>query len=243
MKIVFVDETENAKRLPRFYAVSAVVVDSVNYTSVRADIEKALADAGWCPEHEFKGIVLFSSTQGDTSVSIEKRIDAAAGIVGSTMSDKNARCACAFAWNLEGSGTANHLRLVEDAIKCALPRSTSKMRDKNVCVVFADQKDSIPRTELSAVAKRALRVRGYMMLEDVVVVESSCAQPGVLLADIAAYLGMWTYAGHVEGNPQSALFDEAGGSVPARVGEKLDAVQRVLEGGSGLRFMPKLPRR
>ncbi|MCL4078433.1 hypothetical protein MX659_02290 [Coriobacteriia bacterium Es71-Z0120] len=121
-----------------------------------------------------------------------------------------------------------------------MAKAPGKQRDKNLVVVYADEKQSVPATDLSATIKKAVEARGYTLLEDVNIVQSSCATPGVLLADVIAYLSMWVYAGHKAASAQASLFDGNPGSVPKHLEQKLHAVSAILERGSGVSFVPKL---
>jgi len=238
VKLVFIDETENSTHVPGFYAVCAVAVDATKYNRVRQAVDKALDDCAWCRDHEFKGSVIFSSTKGDTSVTTEQRVDAAASMVAATVSKANARVSCAIAWTDKGGSVKQHLELVATAVARSLAPA-GKAAGKDLVAVFADNKDQIKPKDLSAAIKKAVKSRGYALAEDVVIVSSSCEWPGVLLADVLAYLGMWTYAGHKLAGAQLSLFE--GGIEPsADVLRKLETVQEVLESGAALQFAPKL---
>ena len=241
MKIVFLDETENSNILPGFYGICAVVVDVANYSVVRREIEAALDAVGWSRDREFKGNTLFSSGKGDTTVPIDDRIEAAAMIVGATIAASNARCVSAFARNTNGNGPDNHVSLVQVAIEAGLARNRRRTNGKDLCAVYADSNATVPFGPLSRAVNEAVTSRGYVMVEDVVPVDSSCAHPGILLADVLAHMAMWTYAGHESGNPQGSLFDEVTGRVPPTSERKLVTVQRVLEHGAELKFKPRLP--
>jgi hypothetical protein len=69
MKLVFVDEVEQPHKNADFFGVGALIIDSNFYRGLRAGVEKALKDAGWNLQMEFKGRYLFSSSQGDTAKS------------------------------------------------------------------------------------------------------------------------------------------------------------------------------
>jgi hypothetical protein len=238
VRIVFIDETENSTHVPGFYAVCAVSVDATKYKLVREAIEKALDDCGWCRDHEFKGAIVFSAKKGDPNVTTEQRVDAANSIVAATVSKANARVKCAIAWTDAGAAADKHVVLVEEAVARCLPPA-GREAGKDVVVVFADNKDGIKTGELSAAIKKAVESRGYTLVEDVVVVTSSCDVPGVLLADVLAYLGMWTYATHKIAGRQLALFE--GDDVPSpAILKKMEVVQAVLESGAALEFRPKL---
>lgn len=240
MKLVFVDETGNSQHLPGFYAACAVCVDATKYKVVRDEVEKALASAGWDRVHEFKGSAIFSSTKGDTGVDIDGRIDVASQIVSSTVSKSNSRATPVIAWNTNGDSTGNHLDLVEKAVAKCLPKATTGKDGKDLCVVFVDQKDGVPKSDLLARIRQAAVSRGYSVVEDIVVVTSSCDAPGIMLADILAYLGMWTYADHTLGKGQQTLFDDSGTTPTATMIRKMESVRQMLESGSDLRFSPKL---
>lgn len=238
MRLVFIDETENSTHVPGFYAVCAVSVDSTKYKLVRDAIDKALDDCGWCRDHEFKGAIVFSAKKGDPNITTEQRVDVAGSIVAATVSKANARVKCSIAWTDTGGTADQHVSLVEEAVIRCLPVA-GKAAGKDIVVVFADNKDGIKRSALSAAVKKAVSSRGYTLVEDVVVVTSSCDVPGVLLADVLAYLGMWTYATHKLSGKQLALFEDEK-TPSAAVLKKMDVVQGVLESGAALEFRPKL---
>lgn len=238
MKLVFIDETENSTHVPGFYAVCAVSIDSTKYKLVREAIDTALDHCGWCRDHEFKGAIVFSAKKGDPNVSTEQRVDAASSIVAATVSKANARVKCAIAWTDTGGTVDKHVALVEEAVaRCLSP--AGKAAGKDVVVVFADKKDGIKSSVLTAAVKKAVASRGYTLVEDVVVVTSSCDVPGILLADVLAYLGMWTYATHKLSGKQLALFEDDQAPSQA-VLKKMEVVQGVLESGAALEFRPRL---
>ncbi|MBW2673814.1 MAG: hypothetical protein JRD89_10440 [Deltaproteobacteria bacterium] len=205
---------------------------------MRHAIDKALDDCDWCRDHEFKGSVIFSSTKGDTSVTTEQRVDAASSMVAATVSKANARVSCSIAWTDKGGGVKQHLDLVGQAVSRCLALA-GKAAGKDLVAVYADNKDEIKPPELSAAIKKAVKSRGYTLVEDVVVVASSCDWPGVLLADVLAYFGMWTYAGRRLAGSQLSLFE--GGDEPSpAVLRKMATVQEMLESGAALQFTPKL---
>jgi hypothetical protein len=242
VKLVFIDETENSTHVPGFYAVCAVAIDATKYKTVRQEIDKALDACKWLRSHEFKGSCMFSASKGDANVAVERRIDAVNRMVAATVSKANARAVPVIAWTDGGPSTENHLALVKQAIAGALKQKpTGKTKGKDLCFVFADGKDSIHFADLSDAVREAVQSRGYFMGEDVIVVSSSCASPGVLLADVLAYLGMWIYADRRLGAAQPTLFDDQEVPLSAAVITKIVAVQAVLETGSELRFCPTLP--
>ncbi|MDT8434760.1 MAG: hypothetical protein RQ731_08410 [Anaerosomatales bacterium] len=239
MKFVFIDETENSTHVPGFYAVCAVAVDSTKYGLVRDAVDRALDDCGWCRSIEFKGALIFSATKGDSAVSTERRVDAASAIVSTTVSKANNRASSAIAWTDKGGSNHTHIELVTEAVSRALKAKPGVGAGKDLVMVFADTKDGIKRKTLSQAVASAVNARGYRLVEDVVVVSSGCEWPGVLLADILAYLGMWTYAGHSMTDQQLSLFE--GGKAPSTsVLNKMTVVQAMLESGAALQFHPRL---
>lgn len=238
MRLVFINETENSTHVPGFYAVCAVSLDATKYKLVRGAIDGALDDCGWCRDHEFKGSILFSARKGDPDVATEQRVDAASSMVAATVTRANARVKCAIAWTDSGGTAETHVALVEEASSRCLPPA-GDAAGKDLVVVFADHKDGIRQSDLSAAVKRAAASRGYSLVEDVVVVTSSCDVPGVRLADVLAYLGMWTYAAHKLAGKQLALFEDDQGPSQS-VLTKMGVVQDVLESGAALEFRPML---
>lgn len=241
MKIIFIDETENSTHLPGFYAVCGIAVDATKYKTVRMEIDKALDGCSWNRDHEFKGACMFSPTKGDPAVTVDQRIDASSRMVSATMSKANARTSPVVAWTDAGSNVESHLSLVKTAIAgCLKQKPSGKNKGKDLCLVFLDKKMSVPYKMLSTTVRDAVQSRGYYMGEDIVLVDSSCSWPGVLLADILAYMAMWIYAYHKLGSPQPSLFDTGGVTLSATIIKKIEAVQAVLENGSELTFIPKL---
>jgi hypothetical protein len=238
MKLVFIDETENSTYVPGFYAVCAVAVDATKYNRMRQAVDKALDDCGWCRDYEFKGSVIFSSTKGDANVPTEQRVYAAHRMVAATVSKAKARVNCVIAWTDQGGDANQHLELVARAVSRCLA-SAGKAAGKDLVAVFADKKDIVNQRDLSDAIKKVVKSRGYTLVEHVVIVSSSCDWPGVLLADVLAYLSMWTYAGHKLKEAQPTLFE---GSVrpSENVLKKMAIVQKVLESGAAIKFVPKL---
>ncbi len=239
VKLVFIDETENSKHLPDFYAVCAVAVDATKYALLKDAVDNALKKCGWCSDFEFKGSWIFSSSKGDKSVSTEQRVDAAKSMVAATTSDKNARVKCVMAWTDQGGGQEQHLKLVSQAVKKSLPQASEQGKGKNLVAVFADRKDGISRKNLSDAIVKVTESRGYSIVEDVVVVPSSCKWRGIVLADIFAYLGMWVYAGVRSKSTQLSLLDGEI-KVTDSLLKKMASVQEVLSTGAGFHFVPRL---
>lgn len=76
MKLIFIDETSDSK-FKQYFGLCCAVIDSFYYSQLKNQFHKILLDGGWNQKVEFKGSCLFSASTGDTSITIDKRIDIA----------------------------------------------------------------------------------------------------------------------------------------------------------------------
>lgn len=119
---------------------------------------------------------------------------------------KNAKVKAAFAWNRGGDDAANHLRLLRKALLKLLKKPKSKVRDKNLCVVFTDENERVDYQSLRQAIRSVVAQRDWQLVEDVVEVRSSYYHVGVCYADLIAYLAAWVCLAGLEG-AQRALFE------------------------------------
>lgn len=116
MKFLFMDEVTHPQKNLNFLGIGAILIDSANYVKFKENFYEAFNELGWNPNIEFKGKYLFSR-KGDSSVSVEKRIDFIRKITESSKAQRNARYTFYFAYTFEGNDTENYSLLLTSIFK------------------------------------------------------------------------------------------------------------------------------
>jgi hypothetical protein len=226
MKLIFIDEVEQPQKAPGFFGIGALIVTSTFYRGLKEDINAAFKKAGWDQDEEFKGRYLFSSSKGDTDVGVDARIELVRTIVTGTTAAKNARAMFCLAFNYEGRNEANYLALARQALrKC--PKPANKKGDKNLAAVFYDRTDIAGAKAIGKVAEEAATERKVTLVETPTALTSSNDTPGLVVADILAYLKSWDV---ISPNPdeteQAAVFERAVDQLHA---DKLKTIRAILQ--------------
>jgi hypothetical protein len=137
VRFIFMDEIQQPKHAPDFFGVAGLFVNSSHYWTLKVSVDDALDAAKWDRGEEFKGRYIFSSTKGDGSVPVDKRIELVRTIVAATTAKKNARVRFCFAYNDKGKNAANYLDLVRKVIaKCPPPDNATQ--DKPLVSMYCD---------------------------------------------------------------------------------------------------------
>jgi hypothetical protein len=226
MKLIFVDEVEQPQKAPGFFGIGAFIVTSTFYRGLRDDVDDAFEEAHWDRDKEFKGRYLFSSSKGDTSVGIDARIELTQTIVKGTTAAKNARAMFCLAFNYEGRTESNYLALAGRALrKC--PKPPNKKGDKCLAAVYYDRTDIAGATAIGDMVEAAALTRKLTLVETPTPLASSNNTPGLIVADILAYLKSWDV---IHPNPdqtaQAALFETSVNQVHA---QKLKTIRDILQ--------------
>lgn len=202
------------------------MVDSSFYRALKETAHKAFRVAGWDQEEEFKGRYLFSSTKGDTNVDVNTRIELVRTIVQATTANKNARAMFCLAFDHEGRTEENYLTLLGRALrKC--PRPTNKKGDKSLAAVFYDRTDIASPKAIGKVVQEATAARRVTLIETPTPLTSSNATPGLIVADILAYLKSWdVISPHPSEAEQAEVFEKTVEQIHA---EKLRTIREILE--------------
>ena len=186
MKLVFVDETSDAK-YKDYFGICCAVVDHTKYRLIKSAFQKILLDGGWDPEIEFKGSYLFSASKGCTSVSVEERVGLAEEILKLNQSGKNARFKFAYLKLSSHDPKAEYLKFLPLLLRRVLPKATSGL-GKDILSVNCDYRTDVSPSEICESLLPVVKDKGYTLFEDVVMANSNFETVGILYADLVAYL-------------------------------------------------------
>ena len=131
-----------------------------------------------------------------------------------------------LAFNYEGRTQANYVALAGQALrKC--PKPVNKKGDKSLATVFYDRTDIASPIAINGVAEDAATARKLTLVERPTPLTSSNGSPGLIVADILAYLKSWDV---ISPNPneaeQAALFETPVGQLHA---EELKTIRATLQ--------------
>jgi hypothetical protein len=226
MKLIFFDEVEQPHKAPGFFGIGALIVSSTFYRGLKEDVGDAFNNAKWDQDEEFKGRYLFSSSKGDTDIGVDARIELVRTIVKGTTAAKNARAMFCLAFNYQGRSEGNYLTLAGQAIrKC--PKPTNKKGDKSLAAVFYDRTNIAAPKAISEVADEAAAARNVTLVETPTQLTSSNGTPGLVVADILAYLKSWdVISPDPDETDQAAVFEKAVDQLHA---DKLKTIREILQ--------------
>ena len=153
------------------------------------------------------------------------RIELVRKIVAKTTAQKNARARFCFAYSFDGRNSGNYLELIRRSIgRC--PKSANKKGDKDLAVTYYDQTDIAEASAITDAVGDALEERQRTLIETPTALRSSNRAPGLIVADVLAYLTSWDV---VSPNPdqtaQAALFETTVGQINAT---KLKTIREIL---------------
>jgi hypothetical protein len=187
MLLIFVDETSDSK-FKEYFGLSVATINHSQYKKIKNGFQDVLRKGGWDETIEFKGSYLFSATNGDKSVPIEKRIEIASGILDLNTANKNARMSFHYVMRKK---TENHKQEYLDTLPLvlnkALPKAT-KGTGKDIAAIYCDHRSDITSFEVQNVIAPILKKKGFTLLEKVAMPHSNFHTVGILYADIVGYL-------------------------------------------------------
>jgi hypothetical protein len=186
MKFIFLDETSDSDKKD-YFGVCCVIMDSYSYKIVKEKSQNILSKSGWDRDIEFKGSTLFSITKGDTSISVEKRIEIAKDLLSLNLAQKNARVQFAYCDFKTENFKSSYLQYLPTLLSRVLPRAP-KGAGKDLISIHYDQYDSISQEEFRKAIKEVINKKKYGLFEDVMASSSGFETTGILFADLVAYL-------------------------------------------------------
>jgi hypothetical protein len=120
--------------------------------------------AKWNRSEEFKGRYIFSSTKGDDSVPVDKRIELVRTIVSATTAKKNARVRFCFAYNDKGKNGENYLDLVAK-VTARCPQPENATQDKPLVSMYCDNLNEVKPKDIEAAVTDVLPIVAFGWLK------------------------------------------------------------------------------
>src|SRR5580765_5188439 len=111
MQLAFIDESSDSK-FKEYFGLCCAAINSHFYGPGKKEFQGILHQGGWDTSIEFKGHMLVSATQGDTSVSLDHRIQMASRIIALTAAKVNGRMTVRHASIKAGNHKQAYLRLL-----------------------------------------------------------------------------------------------------------------------------------
>lgn len=190
MKFLFLDEFKyDHSTSHKTYGLTGVVIDSQYYLSFKESFSSSLKSLGWDKKLEFKGRSMFSSTSGDKSISIDKRIAFMSDVVSMSKSKTGKTAKIHVFASLETYDKSCteyecYVKNLEKIIK-KLPQPSSKK--KSLVGVFYDENDCIDKVDFCIKIEQKLSSRKLNLFESPYPVKSSLENPGIMFADYVCY--------------------------------------------------------
>ncbi len=206
MRFVFVDEVYGSKEL-NFFGVGVLVVDATKYNPLFEAFYKTLKKHSWPVEKEIKGKYIFSRDPAKTGKTPEQMIVLTRDLTSSLLSAKSSRAELFFIFNKKGYSIENYLALLAVAFT-KIQKPTNQKNGKHLASCFLDDFNDLHAHHalVSEKLREAAGKRRYCLVDGTFsIVKSSNHSPGVIYADLLAYLARW-----VAENPEvepSTLFD------------------------------------
>lgn len=188
MLLVFVDETSDAK-FKDYFGLSIATINYTKYSKVKKEFLKVLKKSNWDESIEFKGSYLFSAKKGDTSVSIEERIEIAEKIIDLNTSKKNARMNFHYLQHKADpkDHAAEYLKHLPGILGKVIPKAPSGA-GKNIISLCCDYRSDVNISALRDEVVPVLEKKKYTIFEEPVMLTSNLNTVGILYADIIGYL-------------------------------------------------------
>ena len=186
MLLVFIDETSDSK-FKDYLGFSIATVNARFYPKIKTDALNILLSIGWDPDIEFKGSYLFSISSGCTDIDIEKRIDAANGLLDLNVANENRRMKFFFGDMRSTNHRHSYLTSLPGLLHKVLPRPP-KGAGKNLLILSCDHREDISQNELHDAMIPVIFDRGYVLYERVISSDSSFETIGLMFADLVGYL-------------------------------------------------------
>jgi len=187
MEFIFVDESSDSK-FKDYFGLCVAAVNSVHYRTVKQEFQALLRSSTWNETIEFKGSHLFSATKGDTSVSVEDRIEIAKQLLDLNSADKNSRFRFHYAGRHDCNSHKDEYLAVLPALVHRSLVKAKKGRGRDLVSVSCDRRDDISPMEIQTTILPAIEDRGYTLVEEVTAPLSNFNTVGILYADIVSYL-------------------------------------------------------
>ncbi len=188
MLFVFVDETSDSK-FKNYFGLSVVTINYTKYPKVKTEFQKILKKSKWDESIEFKGSCLFSTKSGDTTVSVEERIEIAEKVIDLNISKANARMN--FHYLKHQVSPKEHgkeyLRLLPLLLNKGIPKAPSGA-GKNMVSIHFDYRSDIDIKQLREAVTSILQNKDYVIFEEPQMTTSNFNTVGLLYADIIGYL-------------------------------------------------------
>lgn len=190
MKFLFLDEFKyDHSKSQKAYGLTGVVIDAQYYTSFKESFSSSIKTLGWDKKLELKGRSMFSSTSGDKSISVEKRVAFMSDVVEMSKSKtgKTAKIhvfASLETYDKSCSEYECYKKNFENIIK-KLPKPDSKK--KSLVGVFYDENDCIDPVDFCQHVENLISSRKLNLFESPFSVKSSLENPGIMFADYVCY--------------------------------------------------------
>lgn len=192
MKLVFVDEVHGSKGTGLF-GVSILVVDSTKYNTLYEEFYSKLREHSWPLETEIKGKYTFARDPVNTGKTPTQMIALTRDLTSHLLSEKNSRGELFFVFTKRGYSLENYMQLVAAAFgKIQKPASQKNGKHLMACFLddFPDLHANHPR--VSQMLQESAGKRDYCLIDGAFsLVRSSNSSPGVVYADLLAYLARW----------------------------------------------------
>jgi hypothetical protein len=188
MIFIFVDETSDDK-FKDYFGLCCTAVNQTYYPEIKREFQSLLQSGGWNLDVEFKGSYIFSSTKGCTEVDIEKRVEITEKLLELVSSKKNSRMKLSYFRMKSENQKNDYLEYLPILVWNILGEyGYSGKGGKNLVTLFCDNRSDITIQEIRKAVLPAIESRKYIMVEDVIQVNSNCETIGVLISDIIGYL-------------------------------------------------------
>lgn len=186
MKLVFIDETSDAKERD-YFGICIAVVDSVFYSNIKTEFQKILIDAGWDEDTEFKGSFLFSAKKGCLNIPVDTRVEIASKLLELNTAKSNSRIKFYYFSNKTNDHKADYLEYLPLLLEKAIGKAQKKS-GKDIIAIHCDNRNDIDSLEVDTIIKDTINKKGYVLFEQVVQSKSNFDTVGILYADLVAYL-------------------------------------------------------
>ncbi len=188
MILIFVDETSDSK-YKDYFGLCCTAINHTFYPQIKQECHQILHEGEWDFDVEFKGSYLFSASKGCIEIDIDKRIELAEKILDLTTAEKNSRMKLSYFRNESSNHKEDYLRYLPILVKDILGKYRfSRKQGKNQVSVFCDYRQDISVQEIRDAILPVITERKYVLVEDIVQVDSNCETVGILFSDIIGYL-------------------------------------------------------
>lgn len=190
MKFIFFDEFKyDHSNSHKVYGLIGIVIDSQYYLSFKESFLNSLKKLGWDKKLELKGRSMFSSSSGDKTISVEKRVNFMSDVVGISKSKTGKTAKIHVYVSIE---TYDKKQSEYDCYKKNLEKIINKIpkpqnKKKSLVGVFYDENDCIDINDLYPHLEKILNKRKLNLFESPLSIKSSLDNPGIMFADYVCY--------------------------------------------------------